>query len=248
MSKIYVDEERKQIVFEDTDEKIVDKISRNDLVKKLIDYRNKYSSQNLEKYFYYYVLNNPSAFDVDILTYRCKSNVTYSELLNSIITESIKYFNKAGMNINYHRYDARITISRYCNETTGSDIYDVPGWSSPRGLNNYNWSGSGYFTDKVGHVCIFCIKKDPSIVGGNLDFFPRYEEQFDVYSSHLMGCLVPCTYTTLTIPLRTGSVVLLSGDVYHQLQDMKIKRGEEMCLVVAEFFYGYRDYHYNIYE
>lgn len=257
MSRIYVDNERKQIVFEDTNENIEEDVISLSYIKQGIQGANakkgvmRNVGEGIGQFLSYYLFNRTSTYDECL--YIVHESTNYLFWFGQLIYKALDYFSRAELNV-YRMYKGLIYFRRYSydnhNQNNNNitrvassesrerrdDKYEICGWS-PRCLNDDNWAGNvqgrHYFTDKIGHTCIFCIKKDPEIEGGNIVFYPRYKE--DSSLSSYMGCGMP---QGITIPLRTGSVVVLSGDVYHTLENMKMKPGQEMYLVVCEFFHG----------
>lgn len=228
MSRIYVDNGRKQIVFQDIIEnEIIKKVSIIDLensiqkskdmkglFQKTIDFFESYIFDTKEETSRYIIYPSPTYRDI------------YPSWINLIVEKSLYYLRLSGLDGdgNFNDYKADIHIHSYKNNTEYSPFYS---------LNDKNWDSSGngsYFTDKLGHVCILCIKKDPSVKGGDLEFSPLYNEQ----NSMICG-----PSNSLTVPLQTGSVVLLSGDVYHRIQPTNIG---EMYIAICYFYYGVRDY------
>ena len=238
MSRIYVDHRRKQIVFEDTNDNIEDDVISLSLIKESIQgicrkkgvMRN--LSEQINQFLYYYLHNEIRTYNESV--YVVERSTNYMFWFGHLIYKTLDYFNRADLNVDRMLYKGLIYFRRYSCDN--NEKYEIHGWS-PRCLNDDNWAGrvqDNYFTDKIGHTCIFCIKKDPDIEDGNIVFYPNYTEE-----SSYIGCGAP---NGITIPLRTGSVVILSGDVYHSLEKMKMKPGQEMYLVVCEFFHGLNDY------
>lgn len=243
MSRIYVDNARKQIVFEDTNENIEEDVISLSYIKQGIQGANakkgvmRNIGEGIGQFLSYYLFNQTSTYEECL--YIVHESTNYLFWFGQLIYKALHYFSQADLNV-YRMYKGLIYFRRYScdynnqnNHNDQNNKYEICGWPV-RGLNDDNWAGNvqdrHYFTDKIGHTCIFCIKKDPDIEGGNIVFYPRYKED-----SSYMGCGMP---QGITIPLRTGSVVVLSGDVYHTLENMKMKPGQEMYLVVCEFFHG----------
>lgn len=233
MSRIYVDNQRNQIVFEDVmDNEIVKNFPINELDKSIEKHEDmkgilRKAVDLIQSYIF------DKEYTSRYIIY--PSQKYRQDWINLIIEKTVYYLKLAELyeNTNFNDYKADIRIHSYKNNTYNP-------YNPFDSLNDKNWESSGngaYFTDKLGHVCIFCIKKDPSIKGGDVEFSPLYN---DNEQNSISTICVPSH--SLSVPLRTGSVVVLSGDVYHRIQPIFMKNDEEMYLITCYFYYGVRDH------
>lgn len=226
MSRIYVDNERKQIVFEDTNENIEEDVISLSYIKQGIQGANakkgvmRNVAEGIEQFLSYYLFNQTPTHDACL--YIVHESTNYLFWFGQLINKALHYFSRAELNVdrmykgliyfrrysyNHNQNNAQNAQNKNITRVASSesrerrdDKYEICGWS-PRCLNDDNWAGNvqgrHYFTDKIGHTCIFCIKKDPEIDGGNIVFYPRYKEESS-YMSY-MSCGMPYP---ITIPLR----------------------------------------------
>jgi hypothetical protein len=89
---------------------------------------------------------------------------------------------------------------------------------------------------------LICIQKDESIEGGDLMFYPHYNNEKtilnNIYYVITGTCSIP--HTEFPIPLNKGKVIVLTGDTWHKLNSMEMKGNNELCLILATFHNGTR--------
>ncbi len=78
-----------------------------------------------------------------------------------------------------------------------------------------------YYNDipYVSYTVIYCLTRDETLNGGHLVFYPNYEEEL-APTNLLKQYMTQCSMAQheLDLPLTVGSVIVLSGDVYHAIQ------------------------------
>ncbi len=237
MTQLYKDDLRKQLVFLDN------------LDEKTVEYWNTQFQKNVKKeenslgdYMSYYMFNERKR---DSVSYILDLSANYTPFFKDIIQMSLYYFEKAGLNANYKKYKAQLSMCRYdANPDSTEEFMIEKGWNRKYSLNDVNRYENDTFSWHLGHVCIFCIQKDEDIKGGDISFFPNFIDQTsttnELYYLLTGGCSMD--YSELSIPMKRCSVIVLSGDTWHILQEMKMKKGNEVRLIISKFHYAIEEY------
>jgi hypothetical protein len=79
-------------------------------------------------------------------------------------------------------------------------------------------------------TCIIYTHKDPTIQGGNIEFWDEAPSTID-WLMNCMGCSSFSSAMSVEIPVETGLILLMGGDVYHKPQDVS-GNGTRNCVVV----------------
>lgn len=127
--------------------------------------------------------------NIDIRAYK-----DLPEETKNVIKLAKSYFEKAGLAVD--EYCGRITFITHKYES--NEIIE-----SPFGIHKDN---DEFEND---HTCIFYTQKDDSLKGGNLDIYLEY-----TYAQYFgLEKMKP-----LDLGIKTGSVVVFDGDLYHEAQ------------------------------
>lgn len=80
------------------------------------------------------------------------------------------------------------------------------------------------------YTVVYCLKRDETLKGGHLVFYPQYHEE-NTFTELLTHLVTRCSsiQREIEVPLRKGSVVILSGDVCHALQSFQ---GHGECILM----------------
>lgn len=88
------------------------------------------------------------------------------------------------------------------------------------------------------YTLLLCVQCDEGVEGGNVLFYPRYNDESSLITSYLS----PCTAVprqTLDIPFRPGMGILLSGHTRHTLESVRLRPGVKegtFIMVMVDFF------------
>ena len=240
MAILYKDILNKQLVY-------VDEISEKDLtlLNENFTITESYHEKILERYrnenFFQKLIDTVNYYLFDLYLYENKLNgrsfslnfyrTNRSPFFELLIQKSLEYFEKAGLEVDFPHYDARITLFEYKEDTEG--------WPDKISLNDENRYTTD-FLDLLGHVCIFCLEKDDEIEGGQLYFYPRYKEESIITNEfyYLLTGNFSTLHHELEIPIKKGSIIILSGDTYHKMNSMKILKNNKFRFIVTHFHYG----------
>lgn len=85
------------------------------------------------------------------------------------------------------------------------------------------------------YTLLFCIQRDEGFQGGNLVFYPQYEEENSItaaLSQLITQCRIP--YKELDVPFSPGTMILLSGETWYSMEPL---RGKGTCLLMMIDFF-----------
>lgn len=229
MAILYKDNLRNQLVFiDEMDEKDIDE---------------------LNKEFKYYITTNLDIIyqitPLSIVNYmkNMKNENNFVTFLQHITRLSFYYFDKAGLKDDYSKYskfNGYIHLYNYnLNQNmNANEKIVINGWHNPA-CDNYKYNGNEILP-LSNNTCIFCIQKDEDIEGGDLMFYPHYnnEKSFmnTIYYTITGNCSIP--HTEFPIPLNKGKVIVLTGDTWHKLESMKMRCNNSLYLIIASFCNG----------
>ena len=232
MAILYKDNLRNQLVFiDEMDEKDIDE---------------------LNKEFKYYITTNLDIIyqitPLSIVNYmkNMKNENNFVTFLQHITRLSFYYFDKAGLKDDYSKYSKfngyihlyNYNLNENMKNMNANEKIVINGWHNPV-CDNYKYNGNEILP-LSNNTCIFCIQKDEDIEGGDLMFYPHYnnEKSFmnTIYYTITGNCSIP--HTEFPIPLNKGKVIVLTGDTWHKLESMKMKCNNSLYLIIASFCNG----------
>lgn len=250
LNTLYKDELRNQLVFIDkVDEKDIDELNK-EFKYYIVDNYNSTKSlfsdlyrQHYSDIIYQMTPIMIESYIKDIKDVKdIKNEYKFTTFLKHVTQLSFHYFDKAGLKGDYSKYRGYIHLYKYKvneKEKVNEKIW-IGGWQSPVCDNSKVYDNVNNIYSFNANTCIFCIQKDESIDGGDLMFYPHYNNEQtmlnNIYYAMTGTCSIP--HTEFPIPLSKGKVIVLTGDTWHKLSSMEIKANNELCLIVATFHNG----------